>query len=552
MVASKPAKLTTTMASFLVPLIIVVVFHPLLCSNSKTHHDRMLFSSTPALNAACRATQLPQLCKSSLSNLPSHATPQQIISAAMELSSATAKHSHLLSKDLLAASWANANVTAAARNCVEFLEYSMELIAKSKDGETEQGIKDVKAWMSAALAYEYDCASDLRYVNTSNTINAVIESVDYATNLSSNALSMVDALDIYGTNTALWRPPSTERSSTSHNRLLGYTGFRLEGNEHIEAVPDVTVSKEQGASVSSIQAAVDAAPDYSARKFVIHIRAGVYEETVRIPRSKTNLVFIGEGMERTFIRGSRYVPSLPGAVTVYDSATVGVNGDGFVARDLTFENTYEGPKTHQAVALRVDSDLSAFYRCAFLSHQDTLYARTLRQFYKNCTIKGTHDFIFGNAAAVFHKCSIRVRPRQLKSKSGEKDPITAQGRTDPAQSTGFVFDGCSVDGTEDYMKDFRANPSVHRVYLGRPWKMYSRTVFLNSYLGSVLRPEGWMAWNGSFALDTLFYGEFGNHGPGADISERVSWCNQISQKHVGMYSVQSFIQGQQWLPSTQI
>ncbi|GLJ38644.1 hypothetical protein SUGI_0787820 [Cryptomeria japonica] len=552
MVASKPAKFTPTMASLLVPVIILVIFHPLLCSNSKTHHARKLFSSTPAINAACRATQLPQLCKSSLSNLPAKATPQQIIRAAMELSSDAAKKSHLLSTDLFTASRANANVTAAANNCVEFMEYSIELIGKSQNGKIEQGIKDVKAWMSAALAYEYDCASDLRYVNNSDRISAVIQSVDYATNLSSNALSMVDALDTYGTKMALWKPPSTERSSNAHDRRLDYTGYGLEGIDHIDAVPDVTVSKEKGGSVSSIQAAVDAAPDYSARKFVIHIRAGVYEEIVRIPRSKTNLVFIGEGMQRTVIRGSKYVPSLPGAVTVYDSATVGVNGDGFVARDLTFENAYQGPQTHQAVALRVDSDLSAFYRCAFLSHQDTLYAHTLRQFYKNCTIKGTHDFIFGNAAAIFDKCSIRVRPRQLRSKSGEKDPVTAQGRTDPAQSTGFVFNGCSVDGTEDYMKDFRANPSIHMVYLGRPWKMYSRTVFLNSYLGNVIRPEGWMAWNGTFALDTLFYGEFQNHGPGAEISGRVPWCNQISQKNVGMYTVQSFIQGQQWLPSTQI
>ncbi|KAH9310067.1 hypothetical protein KI387_037978 [Taxus chinensis] len=547
MASSRPAKLMTAMLIHLQTLLIIL----LLCPHQTTSNDRSLL----AINMACRATQLPNLCKSSLSKLPANATPSQIIAAAMDLASAAAQQNHILSKDLLAASSANANVTAAANNCVEFMAYSIDLIAKSKGGGIERHIiKDIKAWMSASVAYQYDCASDLRYVNNSRKVSELIQHLDFAINLTSNALSMVDALDMYGDNTALWRPPQTERSKSPNNVILQFHDYNVEisDEQHRMVVPNVTVSKAKGGALSSIQAAVNAAPDYSARKFVIRIKAGVYQETVRIPRSKTNLVFIGEGMERTVITGSRYVPSLPGAVTIYDSATVGVNGEGFVARDLTFENTYRGPKTHQAVALRVDSDLSAFYNCAFLSHQDTLYAHTLRQYYHNCTIQGTHDFIFGNAAAIFHKCSIRVSPRQLRSKSGENDPVTAHGRTDLAQSTGFVFDACSVDGTEEYMKDFRANPSVHRVYLGRPWKMYCRTVFLNSYLGKVIRPDGWMAWNGTFALDTLFYGEFRNYGPGAEISGRVPWCNQISEKNVGIYSVQNFIQGQQWLPATRL
>uniref|UniRef100_A0A0D6QUF3 pectinesterase n=1 Tax=Araucaria cunninghamii TaxID=56994 RepID=A0A0D6QUF3_ARACU len=548
---------------FIATLFLVLYSHVPSDSNSKIHHDNemMLLQPSqvfPAVNQACGATQLPDLCKSSLSKVPANAGPQDMIRAAMGLSSEGAKRGRVLSKDLLAASSENANITAAAKNCVEFMDYSTELVAKSRTASLEGRIKDVKAWMSAALAYAYDCASDLRYVNTSQKVSAVIRHMDSVTNFTSNALSMVDALDTYGNNMALWRPPKTERQSSnptsnSQHRIADYS-TNFEGNHErifdTAMLPNMTVSKEKGA-VSSIQAAVNSAPDYSAQKFVIRIRAGVYEEIVRVPRSKTNLVFVGEGMDRTVIKGSRYVPSLPGAVTIYDSAIVGVNGDGFVARDLTIENTYSGPKTHQAVALRVDSDLSAFYNCAFLSHQDTLYTHTLRQFYQNCTIEGTHDFIFGNAAAVLEGSTIRVRPRQLKSKYGEKDPLTAQGRTDPAQSTGFVFRGCSVDGTEEYMKDFKANPSVHMVFLGRPWKMYSRTVFMTSYLGQLIRPEGWMPWNGSFALDTLFYGEFRNYGPGAKMNGRVPWCSQVSDKSVGMYSVENFIQGDQWIPATQ-
>jgi pectinesterase inhibitor-like protein len=556
------ARIVEIMAStpiVILTLALLFISLPDALANSKTNEGPQptLHSSGPPINLACRATQLPDLCKSSLSTkVAANAGAEEIIGAAMGLASDGAKQTHLLSQNLLATSKYDANITAAAKNCVEFADSSLALILKSSAAlGVEQRIKDVKAWMSAALAYVYDCSSDLRYVNTTHKISTIIQQVDWVTNFTSNALSMVDALDTYGKDMVLWRPPSTERSanpsSTAHYYHLPNKNWDWDVLEVDELVPNITVSKlDHKSSISSIQQAVNSAPDYSEKRFVIKIEAGVYEERVRIPRSKTNLMFVGAGMDTTVITGSAYVPSLPGPVTIYDVATVGVNGDGFIARGITFRNTFLGPRTHQAVALRVDSDFSAFYSCAFESHQDTLYTHTLRQFYKNCRIEGTADFIFGNAAALFHNCSILVRPRQLKSNSGEDDPITAQGRTDPAQSTGLVFQHCTVDGTKEYMKDFSSNPSVHKVYLGRPWKMYSRTVFLNSYLGKLIRPEGWMPWNGTFALDTLFYGEYRNYGFGAKVSGRVPWSNQISELNVGLYSVPSFIQGHEWLPST--
>ncbi|KAH9310066.1 hypothetical protein KI387_037977, partial [Taxus chinensis] len=107
-----------------------------------------------------------------------------------------------------------------------------------------------------------------------------------------------------------------------------------------------------------------------------------------------------------------------------------VNADGFMARDITFQNT-AGPDSHQAVALRVDGDLSDFHNCAILGHQDTLYTHSLRQFYKNCRIEGTVDFIFGNSAAIFENCVILVRPRQLQAKKGSADPVTRAGPNRP-------------------------------------------------------------------------------------------------------------------------
>jgi pectin methylesterase-like acyl-CoA thioesterase len=227
-----------------------------------------------------------------------------------------------------------------------------------------------------------------------------------------------------------------------------------------------------------------------------------------------------------------------------------VLGDGFRARDLTFANT-AGPDAHQAVAFRSDSDLSVLDSVEFLGHQDTLYAHSLRQFYTNCRISGTVDFIFGNSASVFHNCSIFILPRQLNPHHGEANTVTAHGRTDPAQSTGFVFQNCIINGTDDYLALYKENPAVHRAYLGRPWKEYSRTVYINCLMEQIIRPEGWLQWNGDFALKALFYGEYGSSGPGGDVSRRVSWSSRVPQEHLAVYSIESFIQGDQWIRDTE-
>ena len=226
---------------------------------------------------------------------------------------------------------------------------------------------------------------------------------------------------------------------------------------------------------------------------------------------------------------------------------IGVAGDGFMASGLTMENT-AGPDQHQAVAFRSDSDLSLIENCEFISNQDTLYVYSLRQFYKSCRIQGNVDFIFGNSASIFHDCLILVSPRLLDPEKGETNAVTAHGRTDPAQTTGLVFQNCVVNGTEEYMKLYHSNPTVHKNFLGRPWKEYSRTVFIHCNLEVLITPPGWMPWSGDFALATLYYGEFENRGLGANLSSRVEWSSRIPAKHVGTYSLKNFIQGDEWIP----
>ncbi|RLN03556.1 hypothetical protein C2845_PM13G15150 [Panicum miliaceum] len=229
-------------------------------------------------------------------------------------------------------------------------------------------------------------------------------------------------------------------------------------------------------------------------------------------------------------------------------AFVRVLADGFMARDLTISNT-EGPDAHQAVAFRSTGDRTVLDGVELLSHQDTLYAHAMRHFYTRCRVAGTVDFVFGNSAAVLHATALVVLPRQLRPDKGENDAVTAQGRTDPAQPTGIVLSGCAVNGSDEYMELYRRKPDAHRVYLGRPWKEYSRTVYPRCTLAEIVQPQGWMPWNGDFALDTLYYGEFGSAGPGAAAAgRRVAWSSQVPEDHVDAYSVANFVQGHEWIP----
>ena len=158
------------------------------------------------------------------------------------------------------------------------------------------------------------------------------------------------------------------------------------------------------------------------------------------------------------------------------------------------------------------------------------------------------DFIFGGSASFFQDCHILLAPRQVDPEKGESNTVTAHGRLDPAQSTGFVFQNCLINGTEEYVKLYHSNPKVHKNFLGRPWKEYSRTVFIQCNLEALISPLGWLPWSGDFALKTLYYGESGNSGPGFTPSQRVTWSNQIPAQHIDTYSVANFIQGDQWIP----
>lgn len=220
-----------------------------------------------------------------------------------------------------------------------------------------------------------------------------------------------------------------------------------------------------------------------------------------------------------------------------------MSGEGFLARDITIENT-AGPEKHQAVALRINADLTAMYRCAINGYQDTLYSHSFRQFYRECDIYGTIDYIFGNAAVVFQGCNI-VSKMPLP---GQFTVITAQSRDTLDMETGMALQNCSILATEDLY----TNSGRFKSYLGRPWKVYSRTVYIESFIDDFISPEGWTKWTDDNGLDTLYYGEYDNNGPGSATDKRVTWPGYhiMDYYDASNFTVSEFIAGQEWLDAT--
>lgn len=228
-----------------------------------------------------------------------------------------------------------------------------------------------------------------------------------------------------------------------------------------------------------------------------------------------------------------------------------MKGDKFFARDLTISNSV-GEAMAQAVALQSSSERSIFYRVEIVGYQDTLYAHSKVQFYRECKISGTVDFIFGSAAAVFQKCTILTRQAQIDKHT---NTITAHGRSDRRERTGFVFHLCTISEESDRTARYdepRPRRRAVKTYLGRPWREYAVTVFMECYISDTVDPRGWLEWNTTFD-STVFYGEYRNYGLGAILTDRVRWKGfyAINSSDVASkYTVSEFLRGDSWIPAS--
>ncbi|CAA0817523.1 Putative pectinesterase/pectinesterase inhibitor 28 [Striga hermonthica] len=303
--------------------------------------------------------------------------------------------------------------------------------------------------------------------------------------------------------------------------------------------PNVVVAKDGSGKYKTVNEALLEAPQNSNKTFVIYIKEGVYEEYVTVNRTTWSVMFLGDGPTKTRIVGDK---SFVGGYETFWTTTVAIEGDGFIARDMGFENR-AGPKMMQAVAVRVSADMSLFHNCQLDGFQDTLYAHNHRQFYRDCTISGTIDFIFGNARAVFQNCTLLIR-KPLETQ--KMCMVTAQGRTLVNQTSATVLQNCRILPAPDYP----VNDKSYKAYLGRPWKDFSRTIVMDSEIDGVINPDGWATWEGSTAnLGTCWYAEVNNKGPGADLSRRVKWpgIKAVSVQGAAAFAPGEFMVGDSWI-----
>lgn len=298
---------------------------------------------------------------------------------------------------------------------------------------------------------------------------------------------------------------------------------------------NLIVAQDGSGNFTTIQAAVNAVRDLSQVQVDIYVKPGNYQEKLIIPSWKTKISLIGENKLTTIISNADYTgkprpfpdPTGQTAFNTFTSYTVLVQGDDFQASNLTIENV--AGQVGQAVALHVEGDRAVISDCNILGNQDTIYAATQnsRQYYNNCYIEGTTDFIFGEATAIFDNCLIKTLRNSY---------ITAAS-TRPETKFGFVFRNCTII----------SDPTVTSVYLGRPWRPYSRTVFLNTIMGSFINPSGWHNWGNEENEATAFYAEFNTQG--VNVTMRVPWSHQLTEKEAFFYNFENiFSMKDTWLP----
>ncbi|PWA47037.1 root hair specific 12 [Artemisia annua] len=481
-------------------------------------------SSLGSIKAVCDTTLYPGSCYGSLSPLvnSTHIKPDELLKFAVEVSI----------KEL-----SKASTHLDLKNCSELLDLALDHLNDSLSA-TNGSLKsmgsrldDLMTWLSAAATYQQTCIDSFQ--------EHVSGHLQKSTELTSNCFAIANRVSkIANAYKHRRRLMSLEARCDETPKWLPVKDRKLLQNTSMPAgiKADLVVAQDGSGKYKKISDALNAVPDKSHKRFVIYVKKGIYYENVRVEKSKWNVMIIGDGKDSTIVSAS--LNNVDGTPT-FQSATFAVFGKGFIARDMGFRNT-AGAVKHQAVALMSTADLSIFYRCSFDAFQDTLYAHSNRQFYRECNIYGTVDFIFGNSAVVFQNCNILPRQPML----GQKNTITAQGRFDPNQNTGISIQNCVI---WPY-----GNLSNVQTFLGRPWKNYSTTAYISSLMGSIIDPKGWLPWVEPIAPDTIYYSEFANYGPGASTKNRVTWkgLKFITSKQASKFTVKSFINGDKWINGT--
>lgn len=295
--------------------------------------------------------------------------------------------------------------------------------------------------------------------------------------------------------------------------------------------PVITVAQDGSGDCKTVQAALDAIPSNNQKPFFIFIKNGIYKEKLVLDSTKRLVTLLGEDQFNTILTFDDHtgkVSSTGDTINTYTSQSFLEAANNFTAKNITFQND-AGFSAGQAVAIQITGDKASFFNCRFIGNQDVLFSSkaNTRQYFDHCYIEGTTDFIFGPSTEWFEGCHIH---------SKKNSHITAAS-TPKEIEFGYVFNNCVLTG----------DSSLHSVSLGRPWRPYANVVYMHSYIGQHIRPEGWSNWNNTQNHLTARYAEYENYGPLSDLSSRVKWSKQLNNDEAKKYTIGNVLKD--WNPN---
>lgn len=535
------------LSSMLLVAMVIGVAVTVTRSDDSTDEDSGgLSTTTKSVEAVCQPTDYKETCVSTLSSSAGGISdPKELIRISFHIAIKYVGQA-INNSTVLQQAEIDPLTHAAYDSCNELLQDSIGDLQNTFDKfgtfdlhHLHEYVQDIKTWLSGALTYQETCIDGFQ--NTSGIAGENMKKLlKTSGELTRNGLAMVD--EFSNTVSSL-----NVTSFASRRRLLqegapapypSYTVSRFD----VDPKPNVVVAKDGSGDVKTVAEALAKVPQNNTVLYVILIKAGVYQEYVNVSQQMPYVVMLGEGAAKTRITGNK---NLADGVPTFKTPTVVVEGAHFYARGIGFENS-SGPKGHQAVAIRVSGDMSIFYQCNFDGYQSTLFAHVHRQYYRECSVSGTIDFIFGDASAIFQDCTVVLK----KPLDNQACTITAQGRDEKRSTTGIVLQNCSI--TAD--PEFAASTTPISAYLGRPWKLFSRTVIVNTNIDGIISPQGWTPWAGTYGTTTGFFVEFGNTGAGSDKSRRVTWpaIRNLNGRQISQFWASKFLSGDLWIKPTEL
>ncbi len=291
----------------------------------------------------------------------------------------------------------------------------------------------------------------------------------------------------------------------------------------LSAQQKIVVAKEGGMQYTTVQAALNSIPKKNKKPITIYIEKGVYREKLHLDSLQDNVTLEGQDKFNTILIYDDHTGKTAPNGEIINTRTSWsflIKADNFTARNITFQND-AGFTAGQAVAVESDGDKAIFENCRFIGFQDVLFTNNAnsRQYYKNCYIEGTTDFIFGAATVWFEQCHIH---------SKKNSHVTAAS-TPKEHKYGYVFNDCILTG----------DTTLNRVSLGRPWRPYANVAYLHCYIGKHIMPQGWARWNETDYHLTTRYNEYKNYGPGADTGRRENWTRQLTDQEAATYTLKN-------------